>query len=395
MSIQRRGGATHASTGRPLYVQERPRNDGPSWHNPRVLSFPLVLACLVCPPAQAGAAPKDLAAARVVIRGLSDDLAFEFAEQLRMESSWRKDFRTSLQTYLLKNPSQDPATFPLVDAAPMYDPREHCPRQPIARKRLPSDGARAKRALERFHPSNSAQDIEPGWVYDYAARTLRRTAHWRSPHRLLRNALLGAPPDQDLAIANLELHLDSGELTESFRAFSHAYADRSGTVFPGVTLYDAWASGAKMEMPDVECLGIIHDLRDDWKTWRAPVRAQDSLYEAISDLFFPLRQHRGLRHALALSYMVGDKEALGEYGSNHAQLHALWESCSSTPPKLLPRLPAAKQWRGFLETWSEQVAATEGLHDKARRRADALRSSAIQTQALVLRILRENELLPN
>ena len=278
--------------------------------------------------------------------------------------------------------------------APTYDPELHCPAQPIPRRLLKPSDTRAERALKRFKLTPSEAQVAPGWTYDYAARELRREQGWNSPKRVFKNALLGAAPGQDLAIAILELNLDDGELRDTFAAFSHAYADRTGWVYPGVTLYDAWASGAQMEMPDVECLGIIHDLKDDWKTWKAPVRKQDSLYDAIGELFFPARQHRGLRHALAVAYLVGDPGPLDAYAGNYLQLHALWEECASTPAKLSERLPNSKGWRNFLEDWSEHVKETGPLRSKAENRAYALSRSAAGIQGLALRILRENELIP-
>ena len=149
-----------------------------------------------------------------------------------------------------------------------------------------------------------------------------------------------------------------------------------------------------MEMPDVECLGIIHDLKDDWKTWKAPVRKQDSLYDAIGELFFPARQHRGLRHALAVAYLVGSPDSLEAYAGSHLQLQALWEECASTPAKLSERLPDSKGWRNFLEDWSEHVKESGPLRTKAQNRSYALSRSAADIQGLALRILRENELIP-
>ena len=353
----------------------------------------LILAAVTATPSPFQADP-ELEEAIRVIDALPEEMAEELSEQLRMEASWREDFRAGLQTYLLKNPRRDPGTWPLQAEAPTYDPQLHCPAQPIPRRRIKASDLRARRALARFKLSPDPLSVEPGWTYDYSARELRRQPGWDSPKRLLKNAVLGSPPSQDLAIAVLELNLDDGELQDTFKAFSHGYADRSGWVYPGVTLYDAWASGSQMEMPDVECLGIIHDLKDDWKTWKAPVRKQQSLYDAIGELFFPARQHRGLRHALAVAYMTGNAAALDEYSGNYLQLHALWEDCSSTPAKLLERLPTSKGWRNFLEDWREHVDESGSLQRKAQNRAYALSRSASATTELALRILSENELLP-
>ena len=110
-------------------------------------------------------------------------------------------------------------------------------------------------------------------------------------------------------------------------------------------------------------------------------------------MFFPARQHRGLRHALATAYLLGAKEPLAEYSANHVQLHALWEDCSSTPAALAERLPSAKQWRSFLEDWRDKVKDDPALQARARVRWESLQGSAVHTRELVLRILRENELI--
>ena len=123
------------------------------------------------------------------------------------------------------------------------------------------------------------------------------------------------------------------------------------------------------------------------------MRKQEPLYDTIGELFVRAQRHRGLRHALAASYMTAGKEPLAEYGSNHIQFHALWEDCSSTPAALIDRLPDDKKWRRFLEDWRDKVHEDDALQAKARRRWSALAKSEDRTRALCLRILRENELI--
>lgn len=320
-------------------------------------------------------------------------MAEELAEQLRMESSWSEHFRSKLQDYLLKGQSRDAGTWPLQELAPLYDAKTHCPAQPIKRKWLNPKSTRSLKAAKMFRSRFAEFKPAPGWVYDYASRGLKKLPAWNDPKRLLLNALLGAPPEQDLAQAILEMKMDDGSMVALMTSFSHAYADRSGNAFPGITLYDAWSSGAEMEMPDVECLGIVHDLLDDWKTWKAPVRKQDSLYDAIGELFVQAQRHRGLRHALAVSYMTAGKEPLAEYGSNHMQFHALWEDCSSTPSALIERLPGQKAWRNFLEDWRDEVKESDALQARAQVRWTTLSQAEGRTRELCLRILRENELI--
>ena len=135
----------------------------------------------------------------------------------------------------------------------------HAPAQPIPRKSLAADSRRVKKKREEFFFRVPDRKLDSAWVYDYAARELRRTQELDDPDRIFRNGLAGFPPDLDLAEALVEMALDDGAEQDKARAFGHAYTDRTGNVFTGLTLYDAWASGSNMEMPDIDNLGILHD----------------------------------------------------------------------------------------------------------------------------------------
>ena len=110
-----------------------------------------------------------------------------------------------------------------------------------------------------------------------------RLGAWDDPERLAFNASRGLSPYTDLVEALVEQRLDAGEVRDEARAFAHAYADRSGHAYREITLYDAWSSGTEIEMPDVECLGMLHDLEDDWHSFVAPVpgRKQRPLYDRL------------------------------------------------------------------------------------------------------------------
>ena len=84
---------------------------------------------------------------------------------------------------------------------------------------------------------------------------------------------------------------------------------------------------------------------------------------------------------------------MAEYGSNHMQFHALWEECTSIPKSLVDRLPGEKAWRSFLEDWRDRVKGDSALQAKAQVRWTSLSRSEGKTRELVLRILKENELI--
>jgi hypothetical protein len=198
-------------------------------------------------------------------------------------------------------------------------------------------------------------------------------------------------PDWDLAEALVELELDDGSLQASFAAFAHAYTDRWGGIYPGVTLYDAHASRTQIEMPDVDALGLVHDLLGDWQTWVAPVPAEqhDALYAKIAELFQPVMRHRGLRTNVARTYLRGNAELRDSYRFNLDNFHALWESVRSDPAALRAKLPDAAGWRDFLQGWDDTLRADPLLLAGGTNRHATLDREAQSVRATLLRLLEE------
>src|SRR5690606_37332929 len=108
--------------------------------------------------------------------------------------------------------------------------------------------------------------------------------------------------------------------------FAHAYTDREGNVFP-LSLYDAWSSGLEIEMPDVDALGIAHEVLGETTRWKAPIPAaqHDELYALISERFQAARPYRGLREALAACWLAAEPVLWDGFGETAPELHALWQ----------------------------------------------------------------------
>jgi hypothetical protein len=218
-----------------------------------------------------------------------------------------------------------------------------------------------------------------------------RLPHERDARRVFENALLGMAPDWDLAEALVELRLDDGSLQKSFQAFGHAYTDRWGGVYPGVSLYDAHASLTQIEMPDVDCLGLVHDLLGDWTTYASPVPAEqhEELYGRIAELFRAVSRHRSLRTNLARTYLCGNADLRDRYMHNLDNFHALWESVRSDPAALLPKLPDDAGWRDFLQGWDDSLAADVQLLYRGTSRHATLDRETHRVRATMLRLLEE------
>jgi len=326
---------------------------------------------------------------------LEPDVQRELVEWFRAEVVWIDTFQNSLLRFVRENQPRDPGLWPVLEDPGWFDPKVHAPAQPIARRPLSPTSSTLERKREEFFFRVPERKLDVAYVYDYASRELRRTQRVDDPDRIFRNALAGYGPDHDLCEALVEMWLDDGAKQEAARAFAHTYTDRLGRAYTGLSLYDAWASGANMEMPDVDTLGILHELEDDWKSFTAPVPAsrQDDLYEKVGALFQEVHRHRGLRHALAMTFLAGYPALRDGYGSNLERFHALWDDEDSTPEKMLERLPEVDGWEKFLESWVRKHDRSKTLKKAGELRRDTLHNDGLWVRHTMISIMQRAEVL--
>ena len=263
---------------------------------------------------------------------------------------------------------------------PFFDPGAHTPKAIVERRRLAPDDRRAEKELELRFEAIPERGLDPAFRYHWGRGRIERIADPSDPERIFQNALYGHPPGADLAEAVVTALLDDGTERELHLAFSHAYTDRGGRVYPGVTLYDAWCSERTMEMPDVDTLGIVHTVLDEWRKWKAPVSSgskQRTLYDQVEELFNRARRHRGLRVALARTWAFGSPVLRDGYGPSLDAFQLVWEEAGGDPLELADELPNAKQWKRWIEKAQKRAQKRAGLEKIELRRgtldADAWR----------------------
>jgi hypothetical protein len=282
------------------------------------------------------------------------------------------------------------------DAAALewLDPQTHAPAQPIPRHWIDESSPQYERVSAQMFGNVPARRADSAWIYDYAAREVRRLPGESDPDRLFHNALLGLPPGWDYAEALVESMLDDGSLQKSHAGFAHAYTDRVGGAYPGITLYDAYASRSDLEMPDVDTVGLMHVVLDDWETYSAvvPPNQMAELYGRIGALFLDIHRQRGLRHAFAQSFLCGTTELRDGYQGHLDRFHALWEEASSTPATLAAKLPDAAAWASTLQTWTDEMARDELRFLRGVRRRYFLDANAQAVRDLLYQLLDQFEL---
>ncbi len=365
---------------------------------------PLVLLSLLTPPGPARGtltAPTPRAASVQADASKRTDADRARAAFARLKFSERKDiadfldlelehlptFQMTLERWVRAQQDRDPLQWPDEAEIPFFEPERHAPAQPIARRRLAATDARATAVRKALHIPADAR----AWAYDWASGSIVHRRGSDTPERAFELALSGLPPRADLIAALVERALDDGSQRKAHAAFAHAYTDRTGLVYPGITLYDAWKSGAELEMPDVDCLGVVHSLFDDWTTWTSivPAARQDALYERIAEGFQPAQRQRELRVALAATFLAANPKLCCGYEVSIDNFHALWDTCASTPAELAKKLPDAAGWKAFLEGWVAECLRDGEMFQRGVARRATLAAESEQIKATLMRVLEE------
>lgn len=328
---------------------------------------------------------------RTAFAALTTSEKKDIVDYFELESGRLPTFQNTLITWVLKQQDRDPLDWRESPKLTYFDPVVHAPAQPISRTWLDAKSPMATKALATFLDAPTPRALRRAFVYDYGLREIVRVPFEDEVARVFENALAGHPRRLDLAEALVERMIDDGAEQKAAQAFAHAYTDRSGHAFPGVTLFDAYRSGAEIEMPDVDTLGIVHALFDDWKTWTAPVAGgqQEALYDKIGDAFVALNRHVALRRAIVATYMQGSAPLKDGYASTLDNLHALWEDCESMPDKLAARLPAAKDTSDFLAAWVKRCYKPDGPFKAGQHRREVLDQNARDVRATLERVMNE------
>ncbi|HIK59099.1 MAG TPA: hypothetical protein EYF98_00195 [Planctomycetes bacterium] len=326
----------------------------------------------------------------------------EVSQWYQAEITAARTYQSQLVAYVLKAVEHDPRDWPrAASAPPLYEASVHAPAQVIRRKFVARPSRSQETWIKRVFRARATEPVPPAWAYDYAQGTVVALGRERlvspGPTHIFELALAGRVPDSDLAQAIVAARLDKGGQRVAHRAFAHAYSDRAGKALREVTLYDVWGSGLEMEMPDVECLGVVHDVLGDWKSWVAPVppTQHDALYARIAEVYLDLRAEREMGQALAATYLQAEPPLAATYLAHRGRLHALWAQVGCDPSVLVGEIPTTDE--GLEEFWITRGKALDSdltLWQAGGVRRAALAADAIKVRETLVWVMRQLELLP-
>lgn len=216
-------------------------------------------------------------------------------------------------------PWNGPETFDKAVYAPVAEPRVL----------LPVDDPATQREWNQLRvwenrPAHAAAAIR----YAFGSERGLRAGPVTAEQELL-DLLWGYPPDADVLIAWIQRELDFDDSLDGLADyFDHAYCDRFGHCFAGISLFDAWASQTGIEMPDTEVIAFARNVLKD-RSFRSPIPGdarRQRLYDRIRADFLRYFQYRSWLEAAANVYvnpetpLRGDHEGLrGRFGVEFAR----------------------------------------------------------------------------
>ena len=151
----------------------------------------------------------------------------------------------------------DPETLPVAKKPKFLDPREWNEAGAPSR-RVVKEGSDSWRTMRQQMPVlQLLPDVKKEIWYDWGEGKIVRRARPLTPEERCANLLRGFLPGTDLLLARVEAALDDDpRMRKLGRYFEHCYADLQANVYDSITLFEAWASGTQLAMPDIEVIAF-------------------------------------------------------------------------------------------------------------------------------------------
>ncbi len=208
-----------------------------------------------------------------------------------------------------------------------YEPREFAP-VATARTVIRANAESHQRATRGMRPCQLLPDMAAAVTYDWQRGTTVADTTELSDDQRFTNMARGYAPGADHAVARVLAMLDQNPQQRQLgEYFEHLYADRDGAVFAGVTLYDAWRSGVKIEMPDTDTIAYAR-LVLGTEAYVAPIpdnRRRERLYQKLANGYAAHHEHRTLCMALAATFTAADPQLDPAWQNLVDRCHWLWQ----------------------------------------------------------------------
>lgn len=263
------------------------------------------------------------------------------------------------------------AAYPARSPERWFDPREFAPAA-APRTLVAPSAAGHRRLTAGMQPFVLLPDLACSVGYDWQQGAAVRGDAELGPDQRLANLAHGYAPGADQALAQVLAAIDQDPTQRRLADyFEHRYADRDGAVFAGVSLYDAWRSGRKLEMPDTDAIAYARLLLGT-QAYTSPIpadRRRQRLYEKMAAGFAAHHEHRTLCQALAATFLAAEPALDPSWQALVDRCHWLWQTHGRDPAAVAQHLRRAADRSALLQ---EVDAAMARDFDPVRRHRNAL-----------------------
>lgn len=278
----------------------------------------------------------------------------------------------------------DPAaSFPAQKERVHHSTAEFAPVAP-SRKRIAEDDPRNKKVRSDFPTVRLLRDLVPQVAYDWLHGEAATVPTPISTRERFFNLCAGYPPAADRAVAKLLAVLDRDADQRDIASWSeHAYADRDGRVFDGVTLYEAWYSGRVVEVPDVDAIAFARRIlvTDSFVSPIPEGLRRDRLYDQIRATLKRHREYRTLCESAAAAFVAAEPELDPTYQPLVDRMQLLWSEHGNDPASFAKKLTESDRAELLAQLDERAVSLPESFtamrEEKQQKRAmgDAIRAA--------------------
>ena len=270
---------------------------------------------------------------------------------------------------------RDTSKLPLQPALAYHRAAEFAPKVAPIRRVIPTTDPRHRERRKAYPPRRVLPELIRAVFYDWGTGQIVRRKQPLSDVEVMTNLLNGYPPGSDITFALLLEKFDTDSKMRKVASYlAHRYANLDGSVFAGITLYEAWYSGEFVAVPDVDSIPFARTILRV-RSFRSPIPAnakRTALYAKIRDAAFVYRKYRTLREAAAAAFLRAEPKMDPNYVELVPRLHYLLVTLGDDPDKIRAFLKNMTDRDKMIAAIDKQLEGSSVEYDKRLQRKQRL-----------------------
>jgi hypothetical protein len=305
------------------------------------------------------------------------------------------DFDTTIQRIV--SMQRNPRKLPVAQPQIAHDPDVWASGVAPARKLIRVNTRAHDKVRRRVPAVRFLSRLHRRIRYDWNRGQIVCRAHELTPDEVILNLWYGYPPGSDWAVARILARLHADKKQRKVGAYlDHLYADLQANAYEGITLYEAWYSGQKIAVPDVDAIPFAMKILRD-RSFRSPIPAgqrREQLYGKIRDHALAFRVYRTLIEAAAAAFVAADPVMEPEDEKLLPRFHYLFAALDDDLEAVARKVTAVKdrkQRNRFLAGITQKLENDPAAWRVYEQRKQELRDMAARLRHITQRAIQQAE----